>query len=562
MTSQFLDLPDELLVFILSSLPLHELLACRYSCRKLRDIILGDRLSQQRIQSLEHCMKDFSSPSLSTSDFLKSLEEMRMISSTSSPGEEVSMRTEAEPIQSFHKFTFFGGTETAFLLRSGYLIQVRKGNDPGWAYMDLSPKHDLQGYTPALEWKSVHLRGSGIMGWALDFDQDLVAVSLLPYEDPESYFQYMDLRTLRGYWKGNIEIRLVQFTTGTNHKSANKAVVQLDPLEWYDAEFKTHIAIMGGYLVVLLAHYYTASDGSRHDGKYQTVYFVDWVKGHVIHKWHAVEETYLPVLISLSTSTFVMGLKRNWALELYEITENNGALSCIHRRRMLKLPAVQPDTHIIFEKFDETSSVTGRPSALRHPSALPFMVPPSDSILAFYMRASSRSGEKQTLVFSVFTSALRSFIVTIRATWLPWKRDKRTFIVPWNEWGPEFTRWIIVEDFKLPIIRALSGTRCVIYERLTGQMGMVDFNPEHLPWINDWIKRRTGETVGRTWLVDTCPSTILAGEVFKYEIESKLPYFAVGHRVEAGVTFLIDDKCVVLIRPGRRPGFIDGDGDS
>ncbi len=103
-----------------------------------------------------------------------------MIRSTSGPGKEVSMRTEFDPFQSFHKFEFFGNTETTFLLRSGYLIQVRKGKDPGWAYMDLSPKHDPQGYTPALEWKGVHLKSNGIMGWALDLDQDLVAVSLLP----------------------------------------------------------------------------------------------------------------------------------------------------------------------------------------------------------------------------------------------------------------------------------------------------------------------------------------------------------------------------------------------
>jgi hypothetical protein len=125
-------------------------------------------------------MKDFSPSSSSISDFLRNLEEMGMTCSTSSPGEEVSMRTKFGPFQSFHKFAFFGDTATAFLLRSGYLIQVRKGKDPGWAYMDLSPKHDLQGYTPALEWKGVHLKGNGIMGWALDLDQDLMAVSLLP----------------------------------------------------------------------------------------------------------------------------------------------------------------------------------------------------------------------------------------------------------------------------------------------------------------------------------------------------------------------------------------------
>ena len=177
MTSHILDLPNELLLCIFSSLSPPELFACRNSCRRLRNIILGDRLLQQRIQSLEHCMKDFSPPSRSTSDFLENLEEMGMTSSIFRPREEVRMGIKSELFQSFHKFAFFGDTETAFLSRSGHLIQVRKGQDPGWAYMDLSPKHDPQGYTPTpLEWKSVHLKGSGIMGWALDLDQDLVAV--------------------------------------------------------------------------------------------------------------------------------------------------------------------------------------------------------------------------------------------------------------------------------------------------------------------------------------------------------------------------------------------------
>jgi hypothetical protein len=92
----------------------------------------------------------------------------------------------------------------------------------------------------------------------------------------------MDQREFHGYQKGNIEIRLVQFTNGTNHKSANKAVIQLDPLGYYDTEFKTHIAIMGSYLVVLLAHY-TVPNDIDHTGKYQTIYVVDWVKGCVIH---------------------------------------------------------------------------------------------------------------------------------------------------------------------------------------------------------------------------------------------------------------------------------------
>jgi hypothetical protein len=82
----------------------------------------------------------------------------------------------------------------------------------------------------------------------------------------------------------NIEIRLVHFTTGKQHKSADKAVVQLDSLEWYDTEFKAHIAIMGGYLVVLVA--YISSKGKRNRKRirrYQIIYLVDWKKGDIIH---------------------------------------------------------------------------------------------------------------------------------------------------------------------------------------------------------------------------------------------------------------------------------------
>lgn len=99
------------------------------------------------------------------------------------------------------------------------------------------------------------------------------------YQDPFAFFR--DPRVFHGYKEGKIEIHLVQFTDGTIHKSAKKAVVQLEPLEFYDTEFKTHIAIMGDYLVVLLARY-IVPDGIVRTGKYQTRYLVNWVKGHVI----------------------------------------------------------------------------------------------------------------------------------------------------------------------------------------------------------------------------------------------------------------------------------------
>ncbi len=73
----------------------------------------------------------------------------------------------------------------------------------------------------------------------------------------------------------NIEIHLMQFTTGTHHKSTSEAVIPLNFPGSYDSDFKTHIAIIGDYLVVLLAH--EISSNVHH-----TLYLVDWVRGYVM----------------------------------------------------------------------------------------------------------------------------------------------------------------------------------------------------------------------------------------------------------------------------------------
>jgi len=112
---------------------------------------------------------------------------------------------------------------------------------------------------------------------------------------------------------------------------------------------------------------------------------------------------------------------------------------------------------------------------------------------------------------------------------------------------------------------------------------MLDFNPKRLTWIEDWIISRTGETVGRDWRVVTSSTTIPGGNLFKHDIESKLPYYEVrktGHQVEDEFTFFIDDNWVALIRvcsnhynvanirlisnifQYNKPGFIDDDSES
>ena len=73
-----------------------------------------------------------------------------------------------------------------------------------------------------------------------------------------------------------LEIHLNHFTTGKRHESANIPAVQLEFQGKYDRTFGVHIEIMGDYLVILLAH-------GTSWRKYQTLYLVDWIKGHIIY---------------------------------------------------------------------------------------------------------------------------------------------------------------------------------------------------------------------------------------------------------------------------------------
>jgi hypothetical protein len=75
--------------------------------------------------------------------------------------------------------------------------------------------------------------------------------------------------------KKRLEIHLVHFTTGSCHELAAAPVIYLEFEGKYDRSFGTHIELMGGYLVVLIAH------GSLFRN-YQSLYLVDWIQGHLI----------------------------------------------------------------------------------------------------------------------------------------------------------------------------------------------------------------------------------------------------------------------------------------
>ena len=168
MSIQLLSLPSELLVLILSFLPLRSIPACKRTCRQLRAVIMHSGLLRCRMRTLKNYMENLSPPGLSTADFLDNLEKWEKALLTFSVGREAATQTMFRPFQAFSEF----------LLRSGYLIQVSTLEDPGWSYVDLYTQCDINGRVrSAAQWKDIKLELVMITEWALDIDQDLVAVS-------------------------------------------------------------------------------------------------------------------------------------------------------------------------------------------------------------------------------------------------------------------------------------------------------------------------------------------------------------------------------------------------
>jgi hypothetical protein len=179
-TLQLLYLPNELLVTIFSSLPARSILACGASCRRLRAVIGASMLLRWRIWSAEHGIQELLSSGLSLPDFLTNIQQWENDWFNFEVGNGVATRSMYRPSQGSLGHESLCPTKYNFLIRSGYLIQMRQKETPGWSHIHLSLLRELRGFIKDPLWTDVRLGDHLTMeGWALDLDQDLVAASLL-----------------------------------------------------------------------------------------------------------------------------------------------------------------------------------------------------------------------------------------------------------------------------------------------------------------------------------------------------------------------------------------------
>jgi len=480
---------------------------------------------------MKNFIEDLSPPGLSTADFLESLKRWEKAWLTFGVGKDAPAQTTSLP---------YGG-RSDFVMRSGYLIEMRHGETPGMSYLDLSSQCTTDGDKSPLVWTDVQITANvGIGGWALDIDQNLVAVSLLS----------------RHGRKQRLEIRLLHFLTGTQHNSALLPGIQLDFEGKHDSYFGTHMEIMGDNIAVLLTH------GSLLR-RYQTLYLVNWVQGRVQCRRRTRVGTYFPALTSISEDILVLARKRDWALELCKITRDG--TFAFWTLCVLQLPPIHPKTRTDLTSCHRAPSGAPHSVAAPRSTSLPFRSSPSDSVLAFAVSVSHRGkqyAEFRRLFFYVLPSTLRSLVAVIvgradekgvgekKAAGTSWLR-RRTgrargpppITVPWTDWGPRTTRWVIPSvDFPR---QTLSGMRCAFVDR-GWTLRVLDFNPGRLRRV---VAVRENGKEGEKALIRlavTNSSIIPAGQSFIHDVTSSLPYYELKRNGVKG-HFIMDDEWIVQI---------------
>lgn len=159
---------------ILANVPVHSVLACKASCRQLRDVIMGSKLLVLRIFNARCGTHELSFPG-SVQDIFQNEIKWELDWWNFCIREGV-MRSMSGPFQDTPSDSV---ANPDFLLRSGYLIHMRQRENPGWSHINLSLQRGLCGFITDPKWTNVHLGSELKMeGSALDLDQNLVAALL------------------------------------------------------------------------------------------------------------------------------------------------------------------------------------------------------------------------------------------------------------------------------------------------------------------------------------------------------------------------------------------------
>ncbi|KAF8815658.1 hypothetical protein BYT27DRAFT_7238326 [Phlegmacium glaucopus] len=542
----FLDLPNELVIQILSDLTNRDLIACQLSNKLLHTAIKDSVLLQFKIALSTFKATDSPTCPLSLAERLQALKDSEAAWSY------LRRDFERRIVVDFAVSGIYDLTGGVFLL----------GN------ADRSALHYIKlpsSIEDDAEWRMIQVdHGEGRiidMGFCV-YEHDLLAVITTQPRHGIPHTTY------------DIKLVLFKLSTGEPHPAAKESTILVLNSQWESPRIS--VEIVGDHLVLILTHHH------NHWIPHDRVYIYDWCNAELKMSFEALHNSYSG-LVFLSENLIVIPNARTNALEIWDIfsTSKKPHPACI-----LQLPELVTGNTLLYITCRSEPNPIGSKSRL--PSDKPFYRAAHEAVVLFHIHvqlgdpvihqqqhggglvfaytytlfvhrkalcevyerhcAEMNSGLGESLGTPELSvqvedsgfedSEMDEMIIddddsdgwesvvsdngddmAIRAT------DDDPIPIPWSSWGPPITRWLSADTMSTRWITTTAGQRAVLCHSQDGvcQYVVLDFNPENVRRVEKMLESLPLGAQSRLQSFRNLGGVETEG-IFKESIVSELPF--------------------------------------
>ncbi|KAJ7481665.1 hypothetical protein FB451DRAFT_1236783 [Mycena latifolia] len=426
---RLLDLPSEVVVYILGFLPNKDLYACLQSSRPLYDCITTSiELRYLMGMGLARVTDNPAST-------LPAIDRLRMLRAREKAFKEVKPSwVSSIPVP----FT----TSGLYELSGGYFF-LGDYDRQAVRYLELPSKPILEGSPPVVWGRIAPASPTSIIidfGLAIQ-EHDLVVIATFK---PTG-------RIIRGLSEGLINLELQTMSTGLPHPQA-QGTIEVRTSSW--GRPNVILEVVGDYLVFVEWYRLSRIGEQREMLPDDHVYVYEWRTGKLRMKLDAENGTYFAAVF-VSPDVLLLPNTVTAALELWTIPSEQTTPTLI-----LHLPRLVPGQRIwIISARGEPNPSVYKP---RRPTDLPFQSSAEDSIIIFHINFPGQ----QFLLF-----LHRRALLALLDAHEPGDACSYAY------WGPDVCRWLDAVGLNIDWITTTSGQRSVLLlERSVSPFFLFDFN--------------------------------------------------------------------------------------
>ncbi|KAJ7354226.1 hypothetical protein DFH08DRAFT_42273 [Mycena albidolilacea] len=498
--SWFLQLPSELILACLESLPFDDLDSClKCGNRRLADIIHGSVFIQYRHEQKRAGVEETPLASnLAVADRLGYLKdrEANWLSFAPRSTHTLPIHFETTGLYDLTSDIYFVGDTADPTSRTCTRIK----------YICTTPGPE--------SWHTIDV-GKPILdfGTALE-EHDLIAIiTCTPHNDNPRM--------------ASVDVSLFKLSTGVPHPLAAHPTLHVHDVEVARGRPGLSIEIVGSTLALSMIYW---QFGLR---DMDVLYLYDWITG-------IAKTDSLPVfstgLVFVTEDILVVPNPIDETLDVLHILQDAEArfLHSFH------LPELAPLNSIF--TFQCRRSPNPRVSMLR-PSSATFLPLPSDTILLFSLHVGNQDGSSDQF----FVVHLDRFSAVINLD-----SDREDLDVEWAEWGPQCTRWLATAELSTHYITTTAGQRMVTIPHDAPQhpapIRILDFNSATIE-----AQRARGAVDGPHAAVRVVETSTQSLAAFAELIVSEVPYVEITSKQHFDYgAVLINDANVIGARFGDR----------